>query len=132
MSVQVIIYDYVDGSGENVIETWMRSIGVKSKAAINNKMEHILAQTPQDQWHLSRVAAKRKGEPDIWEIKVKADNSQWRPLGFFGPERGVFTLLVGALEKGDKLQPPNVPAVAQTRKLNVQSNPAIHRRIHVY
>ena len=135
MSIQVIICDYVDDSGENVISAWMSTISVRAKASINVKLEHILAQTPQKDWHKSRVAAKRKGEPDLWEVKVYSDNVQWRPLGFFGPKSGTlgtFTLLVGALEKGGKLNPPGATDEAQARKAKVTINPQKYRRIHDY
>lgn len=132
MSIQVVIYDYVDDAGDNFISAWMSGIGARARAAINTKLEHILAQTPQLEWHKTKVAAKRKGEADLWEVKVFSDNIQWRPLGFFGPEEGTFTILVGAIERNGRLDPLTAPATAQERKAYVRRNPRSHRRIHDY
>jgi len=136
MSIEVIVYDYVDGSGQNPIPpnriaTWLDSIGVKPKAKINNIL-YNLSETPPEEWHKSRAAAKLKGQNDLWEIKAFRDKVQWRIIGFFGPGKGAFTLLVGAFEKGNKLQPASTLATADSRKVNVQSDPRKYRRRHDY
>ncbi len=135
MSFHVIIYDYVEDVGggrvRNTIAEWMDSIGVRPKAKINAILKN-LSETPQTEWHRSRAAEKLKGQGDLWEIKAFASDIQWRPIGFFGPDRGTFTLLVGAIEKDRRLLPPTVLATAQARKASVLADPKRHRRHHVY
>jgi hypothetical protein len=131
MSIEVIVYDYIDDSGQNCIATWLDSIGVKPKAKINIIL-YNLGETPQGEWHKFKAAKKLKGLNDLWEIIAFVDKVQWRAIGFFGPGEGAFTLLVGAFEKGNKLQPASTLTTAQTRKVNVQSNPQRYRRRHDY
>jgi len=60
--------------------------------------------------------AKRKETDDIWEIIAGFDNIQYRPLGCFGPGRHEFTLLIGAREKGGRLEPINAVEIAKKRR----------------
>ena len=41
-----------------------------------------------------------KGWPELVELRVVSDGNQYRPIGFYGPGRKEFTLLLGAIEKG--------------------------------
>jgi hypothetical protein len=135
MSLQVIIYDYVEdnrdtGLVRNFIAEWMDTIGVRPKAKINAVLKN-LSETPQAEWHKTKAAEKLKGQGDLWEIKAFASDVQWRPIGFFGPGPGTFTLLAGATEKDRKLLPLSVLETAQGRKANVQADQKRHRRRHV-
>jgi hypothetical protein len=40
-----------------------------------------------------------KGWPDLVELRVVHAGVQYRPLGFYGPERREFTLVLGTKEK---------------------------------
>jgi len=42
-------------------------------------------------------------------------NTQYRILGFRGPEDRQFTLLIPAIEQGDKFVPATAPSIARTR-----------------
>ncbi len=48
--------------------------------------------------------------------------NQYRPLGFFGPKSGEFTLLVGAQEKNWKLHPKEADKIAELRQQLVMRN----------
>jgi hypothetical protein len=58
------------------------------------------------------------GVEDILEIRVKSGNVQYRPLGCYGPNRRVFTIVIGAIEKGGKL-PAGAGASAIERRRRV-------------
>lgn len=134
MAAQVEIYDYVDASHPrriNRISAWMDDIGKRPKARLVGYF-HNLEDTPADKWHTTKVAKKLTGQPDLWEIKAFVDGIQWRVIGFFGTGAGEFTLLVGCLKKGQKLDPPSTLDRAQDRKINVQGNPMIWRVSHDY
>jgi len=61
------------------------------------------------------------GYAGIGEIKFKAQNKQYRPLGCYGPGIYEFTLLIGSEEKGDKFKPLSAPETAvKRRKLILQ------------
>lgn len=59
---------------------------------------------------------------DLGKLRFKANNTQHRPIGYFGPEKGDFTLLIWATEKGDKWKPPNVRDTALARMNEVKAN----------
>ena len=40
------------------------------------------------------------GWPGLVELRVGSAGSQYRPLGFYGPRRREFTIVLGAIEKG--------------------------------
>lgn len=131
MSIEVLFYDYKDDSG-NRFKQWMDNIGVDPKSKINAKLR-VLENVPIPQWHLyTKYIEKLKHQPDLWEIKAKADKTQWRPIGIVGPEGKTFTLLDGASKKDNKYNPPTVFNRAQQRKKNVIKDTAGHRTHHVY
>ena len=131
MSVEVTIYDYVDGSGQNLISAWMDGIGVKPKAKFNQIFRNLEV-TPVNEWHKTKVAKNLKEQAGLWEIIAFVGKVQWRLFGVFGPGEGTFTLLAGASKKGNKLAPANVLNTAQQRKIDVQSSPQKHRRCHAF
>ncbi len=50
-------------------------------------------------------AARLKTKVEIYEIRFKAAKKQFRPLGFFGPVKGQFTIVVWATKKQDIYKP---------------------------
>jgi hypothetical protein len=59
------------------------------------------------------------------EVRIKLERVQWRPIGFFGPARLEFTILLIASEKGGKLRPKETCAIGQTRMAEVTQTPDI-------
>jgi hypothetical protein len=49
--------------------------------------------------------SKCKEFRDFFEIRFFANNVQQRPIGYFGPGECDFTILIWAIEKGNKLIP---------------------------
>ena len=134
MASQVVIYDYIDASHPrriNRIAEWLDGIGKRPKARLVG-IFHNLEDTPAAKWHTTKAAKKLTGQPDLWEIIAFVDKIQWRVIGFFGTGAGEFTLLVGCLKKGQKLDPPSTLDKAQDRKLDVQGNPMNWRTSHDY
>jgi hypothetical protein len=60
---------------------------------------------------------------DLGKLRFLADRVQHRPLGFFGPTRGDFTLLVWATERDGKWDPPGVRDTALSRMELVITDP---------
>jgi len=52
---------------------------------------------------------------ELGKLRFKVANVQHRPLGFFGPERKMFTLLIWSTERDGKFNPPNVRDTALDR-----------------
>ncbi|SPE40136.1 conserved hypothetical protein [Candidatus Sulfopaludibacter sp. SbA3] len=113
-------HDFVDGRGVNLIRLWLDSLPVKAQAKINAR---ILFMQAMHQWP-EQYTSGLKGWPEIVELRLVCAGNQYRPLGFYGPQRHDFTLVHGAVEKG-KL-PVRVLEVADERRRIVLAD---HSRI---
>ncbi len=67
----------------------------------------------------------RLGGPfrDLGKLRFKADGTQHRPLGFFGPGLREFTFLVWATERDSEWRPPEVRETAMDRMRWVLADP---------
>ena len=61
---------------------------------------------------------------DFFEIRFSANNLQQRPIGYFGPKEGDFTILIWATEKGNKLKPEKWCEKANRRRNEIINNKA--------
>ncbi len=118
-------YDFVDVRGQNTIRAWLDSLPDKASAKIDAR---ILFMRAVQVWPEAYISALR-GWPGLIELRVVSAGNQYRPLGFYGPGRGEFTLVLGAIEKG-KL-PRRILEVANANRELAQSD---RRRIieHVF
>ena len=107
------IKTFITSSGRNVIKEWVSKQPRGVQARINVRLRML-----QTQQHWGRpYSEKLKGKYNqIYEIIITWNKNQYRPLGFFGPNQGDFTLLVGAKEKGSKFEPKKAPAIADDRR----------------
>jgi hypothetical protein len=117
--------DYLGASGENMIVAWLQEIHsaktrTKVSARMDAKIEHVsvLEQRDWPRYLFTELA----GFPGILEMRFTYNNVQYRPLGFFGPDRYEFTFLIGAIEKNSRFIPPNAPDTALARKDIVESD----------
>lgn len=119
-------YSFLD-RGNCVIHKWMDDIGIKIKAAgkIEARFRYLAF---QQSWE-PNLAKKLKGYDDIFEIRIRYESIQFRPLGCFGPGANQFSLLIGAIEKGDVFVPKNAPEVAKQRRELIYKNRSL---IHEY
>src|SRR5229473_8387356 len=83
----------------NEILAW--TLGLPTKAQAKIDMIILTLQAWVGPWPPQYVSDC--GFEDIWELRVKSGNVQYRPLGFYGPQRKVFTLVIGTIEKGGKI-----------------------------
>jgi Phage derived protein Gp49-like (DUF891) len=121
-----IIRCYLDDRGNDVIDAWLSGKPQKVLAKFLDRMGGLRDQ-PQHRWNGTRTK-QLTGYEGLVEVRFKAAKVQYRPIGFFGPGRMEFTLLVGAIEKGGEFIPKNAPDVAQERKAIVIAQP---ERTHV-
>jgi len=68
---------------------------------------------------------------DIYEIRFKAHGVQQRPLGYFGPHLGIFTVVLWATHKGNQWRPKGFCRIAKQRWQNVQNHGASIREIEI-
>ena len=106
------ILDYVEASGTNVISVWIDSLPAAAQVRIDTRIRYLEA---TQVWPAQYVSA-RKDCAGVYELRIVSAGVQYRPLGYFGPGRREFTLLMGAIEKGGKLEPRDFCKVATRRR----------------
>jgi hypothetical protein len=90
-------YDFLDGAGDNLIRAWLDSLPAKASAKIDARLR--IMEAMQGVWPPQYVSSLQ-GWPDLMELRIVSDGNQYRPIGFYGPSRGEFTIVLGAIEKG--------------------------------
>lgn len=103
---------YITASGINYFQKWLDGLPKTAQADIDQRMRFLAA---TGFWHRP-YAAKLKGYDEIWEIRILSGNVQYRPLGVFALGEKVFSLLIGAIEKGGRFEPKNAPKIAEKRR----------------
>src|SRR5690349_7024534 len=96
---------FLSENGRDVIDAWYQELAPAAQAKFDTILEH-LRDAPHTQWSTHFVYPLTDSD-GIYEIRFKIRNVLYRPLGFFGPSRHEFTLLVPAREQGDRFVPRN-------------------------
>lgn len=89
-------YDFREERGVNIIRVWLNSLQPKAAAKINTR---LLFMRPRLAWPEQWVSSLTTW-PGLLELRIVHSGVQYRPIGFYGPERLEFTLVFGAIEKG--------------------------------
>ncbi len=93
------------------------------KAGFDVETEY-LCRSAKESWTRPHAAKLTKGKKndfkEYYEIRFFADNTQQRPIGYFGPGDGEFTILIWATEKGDKLKPSTWRQRADNARENIE------------
>jgi hypothetical protein len=105
-------YDFLDGGGTNLIRDWLDTLPDKACAKINTRILFMQAMPVWPEQYISAL----KGWPELIELRVVSTGNQYRPLGFYGPQRRQFTIVYGAIEKG-KLPRRVLEAADERRKI---------------
>jgi hypothetical protein len=103
-------YDFTDTRGANLIRQWLDGLPSKASAKIDTRILFMMAHPVWPEQYVSALV----GWPGLVELRVGSAGNQYRPLGFYGPRRREFTIVLGATEKG-KL-PIRVLEVADDRR----------------
>jgi Phage derived protein Gp49-like (DUF891) len=89
-------YDFREERGVNTIRRWLNGLPPKAAAKINTRLLYMMARSVWPEQYVSFLV----GWPGLVEIRVVHGGVQYRPLGFYGPARWEFTIVLGAVEKG--------------------------------
>jgi hypothetical protein len=89
-------YDFMDVRGVNLIRQWLDGLPKMASAKIDTRLLFMQAIPVWPEQYVSAIT----GWPQLVEFRVVSGGNQYRPLGFFGPERREFTIVLGAIEKG--------------------------------
>ena len=115
---------FCNARGDDLFDRDYSDKSAKAKAEFRATLNGLLAQNEIAGWSrpngFDRLSGKYR---ELGKLRCKAENVQHRPLGFFGPERRVFTLLIWATERDGKFSPPGVRDTALRRMAEVRDNP---------
>ena len=116
------------GPNQDVITDWYKERTPETRAKFDQRIRVLRNQPPQH-WRRPWIDKLERQCEGLWEIRFKADRIQWRPLGFFGPGNGQFTILLFAKEKGNRF----VPRLACQTALGLKAKVLMdHGRIRQY
>lgn len=92
---------YVSHSGRNEIQKKYDASTPTVQAGLTVSLEYLRIRAKPD-WQRPAAAKLTKCSKfrDFYEIRFFAENTQQRPIGYFGPGENDFTILVWAIEKG--------------------------------
>lgn len=112
---------FVSDDGGSIVDEWYAKQVPDVQAEFDTALEYLRAQPP-GRW-VRPYTGKLTGEcSGLVEIIFKVMNVQYRPLGFYGPLRFEFTILLFAIERGRRFDPPNACATSLGRKTLVLEN----------
>lgn len=127
--VQVSIYDYVGPDGVNVIRSWLDGRDAKTKAKLNARL-NVLEQTSRAEWVRLNTEVLQGDKDGLVAVRVLYGGVQWRMLGYDGPLRSEFTLLVCGTEHNGRYVPLAIGQVAFDRIADINTDPGARRIRH--
>src|ERR1700729_12628 len=104
-----------DGDEDNLWVRWYRGLD----DAVQGKHDTVLDYLEPRGAHEWREPHTKKLNDDIIEIRIRS-NVQHRLFGFFGPERGQFTILLSCTHKQNVYDPPDAKKTAVKRKKDIE------------
>lgn len=111
---------YVSPGGRDMFDDWYKRRSDAVQAATEVVLE-FLVQRPRNEWRRPEFDLLSGKHREIGEIRFKVDK-QYRILGFFGPGRSDFTLLLGSSKKGKQYDPKNALDTALGRLEEVKKD----------
>jgi len=108
---------FVDERGYDLFDEW-KDLPPAAEAQIDVRINLLKVSKTWARPYAGKIRNCRH----IWEIRVRHNRVQYRPLGYYGPGIGVFTLLIGAIEKDRKFIPKAAPEIAENRRIKISTD----------
>lgn len=124
-----LFYDYVDMDGVNIIKAWLDSLPLKTKAKVNARLG-ALEQLDRTEWKMPLTEVLTGDKDGLIAVRVKYNKIEYRLLGYYGPERGEFTLLTHCKESNDRYIPLDIATKTFERRTAVEANHFARRSRH--
>ena len=102
---------FIKSNGRDAFEEWIKIQGIDAEEKIRAMINLLSVTKIWDRPHFAKI----HGSENIYEIRIKGKDKQYRPLGCKGPGPQIFTLLVGASKKENKWNPPEAIKMAEER-----------------
>lgn len=93
----------LDGDGRNLYLKWADTIPSGARDAFDDRFTYL-----ENIERFSRPYATRLKGYKLYEVRVFYKQVQYRAIGIIGPGDRCFTLLGGAIEKGDQFIPKDI------------------------
>ncbi len=117
-------WTYRSLSSRDDVLDWLDGLAKSDQASVVARLEY-LRQQPREAWkrpYFDLLSGECSG---LGEVRLKIQKIQYRPIGFFGPNRLEFTMLHVALEKDGKFEPKNVCKTAKQRMADAIDDPRL-------
>ena len=107
--------------GRDVINEWYQFQDEEVRAKLDATLE-FFENRPNSEWRRPQFDTLREKKcQGLREIRIRAASGVYRILGFFGPTRQEFTLLIG-YQKKNKTDTDHACEIAQQRKREVEND----------
>jgi hypothetical protein len=113
--------DHMSPTGRRDVRNDYNRASEELQAAFDTHWEYLRVR-PRDQWvrpAAHKLRPENGGYREFFEFRFKSENTQQRPLGYFGQDPKHFTLLIWATEKGSKFVPLDAVKTCETRRNSI-------------
>jgi hypothetical protein len=118
-----------DSNNKTIVADWFYSQDEEVQAAFETRMKFLVG-LPGDGWNRPYVGQLRRGCKGLFEIILKVENVQHRPIGYFS-DKEEFTFIFFATERDGEFDPPNTCELAQRAKIIATLNKGRVREITI-
>jgi hypothetical protein len=112
---------YQRPSGRDDVRIWYKDLAGRDRATVLNTLQYLRDQ-PRDNWERPLGFAPLHGLNGMGEFLFKFGGVQNRLIGFFGPYRMSYTILLPVLKKGRSFDPREWEEIAARRKSEAESD----------
>jgi hypothetical protein len=116
------IRSYVSPVGNDLVRKWYDAQTFAVQAAFDTVVLFLL-QSSFEEWRRPEFSMLKGKYTKLGELRFDVGNVEYRPLGFFGPCRSEFTILIGATKKGRVYHPRSALDTALSRRAAVLIDP---------
>jgi hypothetical protein len=118
-----IFKGFVDANKNDLIQNWYDDQTPPVKAEFDSLLQGI-RRRPNHEWSAMRnaTALSGKNKQGLIELRFKVERVQYRPIGIFGPERSIFTIVIVAGKSDFEAK----CKLAIERKKLIELNPGMH------
>jgi hypothetical protein len=123
--------EYVSGRGLGTVTAWLAEGSVTRRAEFHTRLRFLAPIRNRLDWEDSSFRKMRRaaGRAGLYEIRWKADSTQWRVLGFFRDGQREFVMVMGCSHKQQIYTPRDAIEKAIDRKGEIEKN---HRQTRIY
>lgn len=121
ISLSWVLRSYVDSRGKLILAAWFDDLADNSQADVLTKLEYLVAQ-PRDKWVRPDFDLLHGSAKGFGEIRIKIRSVRTGLIGFFGPSRQEFAIVLSVQKKGNNYKPKDWESVANKRKREIEND----------